>query len=329
LHLARTSLAFAVGIPRSIMALDLSGKEPVVTRRVGGDLKNHPSSSSRKPSIRQTIESMVSSGSQSEYFNADQTIILFDWDDTVCPSNWIRVNRPAVSFFKPPPDDERIQGPLRELQKHAEAMLTSAMKLGKVIIVTNAMEPWVDTSCKHFLPLLLPIVSQLPVIYARSIYDSHCDPQAASRRRQGDAAPGMYSATGQNRLAQHNSQMSLQRDHMAPQRWKELAFEQEIAGFYSRYQHQSWKNIISIGDSIFERDAVRRVVLNRPTKKKCRTKTAKLLDEPEMGELIAQMQVIHESLGLMVQYDGNLDIEIDEEDLKLDLSLVDKIMDVS
>lgn len=39
------------------------------------------------------------------------------------------------------------------------------------------------------------------------------------------------------------------------------------------------------------------------------------------------MKVVHDALGLMVQYDGNLDIEIDEEDLKLDLSLAEKIMD--
>ena len=28
---------------------------------------------------------------------------------------------------------------------------------------------------------------------------------------------------------------------------EEIAFEQEISGFYSRYAHQSWKNVISIG----------------------------------------------------------------------------------
>jgi len=86
--------------------------------------------------------------------------------------------------------------------------------------------------------------------------------------------------------------------------------------------------VISIGDSVFERDAVRRVVLNRPlANKKCRTKTAKLLDEPDIDELIAQVRVVHDALGLMVQHEGNLDIEIDEDDLKLDLSLAEKIMD--
>lgn len=30
---------------------------------------------------------------------------------------------------------------------------------------------------------------------------------------------------------------------------QEIAFEQEISGFYSRYAHQSWKNVISIGQA--------------------------------------------------------------------------------
>lgn len=295
-----------------------------------------------KPSVRQTIESLASTGSTSEYLKPEQTIILFDWDDTLCPSNWIRENRPALSFFRPAPNDEKYQGPLRELQKHVEATLKLAMKMGKVIIVTNAMEPWVETSCRNFLPQLLPIVTQVPVIYARSIFDLHsADPSAknkgtSSTSRLGSFSsspsrsplPGLFGSNGQNKLQQCNARLAMQQDEMAPQKWKEMAFEQEITGFYSRYAHQSWKNVISIGDSIFERDAVRRVVLNRPSaKKKCRTKTAKLLDEPEMHELIAQVKVIHDALGLMVQYDGNLDIEIDEEDLKLDLSLAEKIMD--
>eukprot|EP00928_Gymnodinium_smaydae_P079008 TRINITY_DN63038_c0_g1_i1.p1 TRINITY_DN63038_c0_g1~~TRINITY_DN63038_c0_g1_i1.p1 ORF type:complete len:394 (+),score=52.80 TRINITY_DN63038_c0_g1_i1:91-1182(+) len=301
-----------------------------------------------KPSVRKTIESMVSTGSQAEYFKPEQTILLFDWDDTLCPSNWIRENRPALSFFKPAPMEDRFQRPLQELSTHVEAVLKLALKLGKVIIVTNAMEPWVETSAKNFMPSVCHLVSQIPVIYARSIYELHAfDPAQGGRGRgAGSAAlpqrnstgsagagrgaqalPGMYSANGQNKLSNWNSRLQAQNDEMAPRRWKELVFDQEITGFYSRYAHQSWKNIISIGDSIFERDAVRRVVLRRPTKKACRTKTAKLLDEPTIEELIAQVRVIHDALGMMVQYDGNLDIEIDEEDLKLDLSLAEKIMD--
>jgi len=318
---------------------------PIVTRRVGGNAANNSkalqspnsnpaaySTSSRlKPTIRQTVESIMSTGSQAENFRPDQTIIMFDWDDALCPSNWIRENRPALSFFKPCPPDEKYQRPLRELQKHVEATLQLAMKMGKVIIVTNAMEPWVETSCRNFLPALVPIVSQVQVIYARSVFDTMTCEAAKKQARSsspGRALPGLYAANGVNKLSGSSQRMAQPVDEMAPQRWKEIAFEQEITGFYSRYAHQSWKNIISIGDSIFERDAVRRVVINRPTaNRKCRTKTAKLLDEPEIDELVAQVRVVHDALGLMVQYDGNLDIEIDEEDLKLDLSLAEKIMD--
>jgi len=288
----------------------------------------------QKPSIRKTIESMVSTGSDAEYFKPDQTLIIFDWDDTLCPSSWIRGNKRELSFFRPAPKAEKFQRPLQELSARCEQVLRLAMKLGSVIIVTNAMEPWVETSCKNFLPQLMPLISTLPIIYARSIFEMQsCDP--ASSAHQGSSArssnplPGLYSANGQSRLSNYNMRLAAQRfDEMAPQRWKEVAFEQEINGFYSRYSHQSWKNVISIGDSIFERDALRRVILQRPqTRKKCRTKTLKLFDDPEIEELVAQVRVVHDVLGMMVQYDGELDIEIDEEDLKIDMPFVDKILD--
>mmetsp|Transcript_23812 Transcript_23812/g.67788 ORF Transcript_23812/g.67788 Transcript_23812/m.67788 type:complete len:315 (+) Transcript_23812:135-1079(+) len=285
----------------------------------------------QKPSIKRTIDSMVSTGSQAQFFNPDQTIIIFDWDDTLCPSSWIRANKRELSFFRPAPNTEKFQRPLRELQAQGEALLKLAMKLGFVIIVTNAIEPWVETSCRNFLPGLMPLVSQLPVIYARSIYETQgCDPSSSSSAAQGRAPlPGLYAANGQNRLGNYNMRLAAQRfDEMAPQRWKEVAFEQEINGFYSRYTHQSWKNVISIGDSIFERDALRRVVVTRPSaKKKCRTKTLKLFDDPEVDELIAQVRVVQDVLGMMVQYDGELDIEIDEEDLQAGTSLPEKMLD--
>lgn len=303
--------------------------DPVVNRRVAGEGGAAPSRV--KPSVRETIDSIASTGSQADFLKVEQTIILFDWDDTLCPSNWIRENRPTLSFFKPAPQDDKFQKPLKELQIHVEATLRSALTMGKVIIVTNAMDPWVETSCRNFMPSILPLVMGIPIIYARSVYETYSlerNKSPARPAQPGGAMPGMYSSNGTNKLAQYNARLALQADEMAPQRWKEVAFEQEITGFYSRYEHQSWKNVISIGDSIFERDAVRRVVIQRPsTQKKCRIKTAKLLDEPAIEELIQQVRVVHEALALMVQCDGNLDIEIDEDDLKMDLSLTEKIME--
>jgi len=233
------------------------------------------------------------------------------------PIPLIRENRPTLSFFKAAPNEDRFIVPLNELQKKGELLLKFALEMGKVIIVTNAVDPWVHTSCKNFLPGLLPIVEKIPVIYARSLYEKmNLD---SPKVPKGKAMPGMYAANGHNKLSGVNGLLAAQQAEAAsPQHWKELAFDQEISGFYSRYSHQSWKNVISIGDAIFERDALRRVVLHHSnSNKKCRTKTAKLLDEPSIEELIAQVSVVHGALALMVQYDGNLDIEIDEEDLQL------------
>ena len=67
-----------------------------------------------------------------------------------------------------------------------QATLELALKMGKVIIVTNAMEPWVERSCMNFLPQIFDLVQQIPVIYARSMYDSLTIDQATT----GQALPG-------------------------------------------------------------------------------------------------------------------------------------------
>ena len=79
---------------------------------------------------------------------------------------------------------------------------------------------------------------------------------------------------------------------------------------------------MSIGDGTFERDAIRRVMQERPClgQKKARAKTVKLLDDPTIEELVAQLRIVKDSLPMMVNYDDSLDIEVTEDDLDLDLS---------
>jgi len=70
--------------------------------------------------VRPRLDSDVSVASQIDFARSDETLILFDYDDTLCPSNWIRENRPVTSFFKPAPTEEKYQRPLRELQEVVE-----------------------------------------------------------------------------------------------------------------------------------------------------------------------------------------------------------------
>lgn len=60
-------------------------------------------------------------------------------------------------------------------------------------------------------------------------------------------------------------------------------------------------------------------MFQRPSaNKKCRLKTAKLLDDPTLEELIVQVRLLVDSLKTMVQTDSDLNIEIDEDDLEMD-----------
>eukprot|EP00746_Dinoflagellata_sp_MGD_P136214 gnl/MRDRNA2_/MRDRNA2_70185_c0_seq1.p1 gnl/MRDRNA2_/MRDRNA2_70185_c0~~gnl/MRDRNA2_/MRDRNA2_70185_c0_seq1.p1 ORF type:complete len:363 (-),score=71.22 gnl/MRDRNA2_/MRDRNA2_70185_c0_seq1:191-1279(-) len=242
--------------------------------------------------------------STADFASPKQAVIIFDWDDTLCPTHWIRDK--FQSLLKPPPDQEWAQKPLKELEAEVLKLLDIAEELGRVVIVTNALEPWVITSCKNFFPGLLPIVEKIPVVYARSIYtklgiDTPDErPQVSDRLLQSgfksSAAPLSNAA--------------------APRLWKENAFHITLSDLHSEYERQSWKNIVCIGDSPIEHEAVRMVTAQRPTRKRrCYTKTAKFLEEPTIQELIAQVKMLQGALPRMVEYEGGLDIEIGEDDI--------------
>mmetsp|Transcript_83373 Transcript_83373/g.233603 ORF Transcript_83373/g.233603 Transcript_83373/m.233603 type:complete len:119 (+) Transcript_83373:3-359(+) len=88
-----------------------------------------------------------------------------------------------------------------------------------------------------------------------------------------------------------------------------------------RPAQRSWKNIISIGDSWSERNALQEVVLGRMQRdrhgrwKECRCKVVKLKSEPTVTELSAQLLTIGEALPAFAHHDGDLDIELRDADL--------------
>lgn len=304
--------------------------------------------------------------SQREYHVPEQTLIIFDWDDTLCPSCWIQDNQPVLSFFRPPPRDDVWLDPLRRLEALVKILLQTAMQMGQVVIVTNAQDPWVETSCKYYLPGALPLIRAMPVIYAHAVYDATGygaavpgPPSVALAATEEEltrqpnvevgvaGAPGMYNqgrtvkapaavaaadvddeSWGSDSLGQATSvaaTSALGEEERAPQRWKEAAFIEELKRFYGRYEGQSWKNVISVGDALFERDALRHVVSTRPDRQKqCRTKTVKLLDEPTIEELIKQVKLVLDGIEHIVKYDGNLDIELDEDDIGFGMDVVDE-----
>ena len=51
-------------------------------------------------------------------------------------------------------------------------MLELAVKYGKVYIITNAAEGWVEFSCHKFMPEVFPVLDKVQIISARAKYES-------------------------------------------------------------------------------------------------------------------------------------------------------------
>lgn len=304
------------------------------------------------PIMGWSARSYESKESQDEFMEPDQTLFVYDWDDTLCPTCWVQDC--DLSFFRPPPKEDRFVKPLRMLERLVEGLIVTSKQLGHVVIVTNAQEPWVESSCKNLMPNLEPLLKTIPVRYARAIHSKasaaakeskeqvrdHPALRAATRELERQAtealsgtvgtlgglgAPGIFSLPPVASVATTESLIDFE---VAPQQWKETAFKQEIDRFYSRYESQSWKNVVSIGDATFERDATRAAVSSRPSKRfQCRTKTVKMLDEPSIEELIKQVKIIHDAITMIARYDGNLDLQIADKDLAFDMSVVEKLIE--
>lgn len=157
-------------------------------------------------------------------FSAEDTILIFDWDNTMLPTTWLEERGLSLHEQSVPSEEQRDL--LAELAETARQTLHIAKALGKVVLVTNAEHGWVEMSCKKFMPQLFPSLQGVKVLSARSTYE-----------RQGVAQPAQ---------------------------WKYLAFESEIDGFCEMFGSERQKNIISIGDSPHERWALIRVAERIP-----------------------------------------------------------------
>jgi len=200
-----------------------------------------------------------------------------------------------------------------------EQLLLAAHESGRVVIVTLARSPWVTDSCACFFPGIAGLINelQITVVYA-----------------QDEAAHPLSHA----KLA---SMLPTERENY----WtclKAEAIHREVESFYTKYAGQTWKNVISIGDSNFERvgtmattvryavelgiaeeeelsdflsnlsrhEGARGVMEGtiRGHKHRLRTKTFKMLEQPSVDELTLQICMVRRWLHSMVHLDDGFDL---------------------
>lgn len=87
------------------------------------------------------------------------TVIIFDWDDTLLCSSAINLQQWTSSQ-------------LLQLETAVDTILSASMGLGETLIVTNGNKTWVQESCRRFFPKLMPFLSRLRVMSARHEYET-------------------------------------------------------------------------------------------------------------------------------------------------------------
>lgn len=152
-------------------------------------------------------------------FPPEQTLFVFDWDDTLLPSTWLARHGLKLDGSVSPSPAQQKQ--LRRLARSVSRTLRGAKRCGTVVLVTNAERGWIELSCTRFMPSLCPVLEDLNLISARSAYEPL----------------GVTS----------------------PLEWKSKAFADAIGAFFQPLAADQLKNVISLGDSVHERMALMQV----------------------------------------------------------------------
>lgn len=108
-----------------------------------------------------------------------QTLIVFDWDDTLLCTSYLSQRRGMMNFTS-----GLLQERLADIALAGTRLLELASRLGETLIITNAMDDWVESSAKKFLPSLLPGLQAIEVISARQRYEAQYPMQVSKWKRE-------------------------------------------------------------------------------------------------------------------------------------------------
>lgn len=199
----------------------------------------------------------------------EETTIFFDWDDTCLASHYLAINGFSTRGDCFPLKREFVEmGAI--LTSLVGPLLLHAAQFGRVVIVTNGTEGWVQMSCEQFMPELMPLIAQLTVISAQDRY-RHMFPSR-------------------------------------PIEWKRRTFR-DVLDAETRPLGRV-RNLISIGDGLAEQMAMRAMkaypdtLFNNPINL---VKTVKLLEFPTLESLTMQLKIVRDMLAEIVHHPTSLE----------------------
>lgn len=207
-------------------------------------------------------------------------IIIYDFDDTIGATTGVReflIKFNAANGLKMDPKEvEDFEKKIKDVDINSAKLIKLSCELGIVYIVTNATKWWIETSCKTYYPLLWAELSKVAGI--------------VSAQDKFAAAHPLTPATPRAMI-----------------KWKELAFREILKEEGCFGKSAKSKNIISIGDSTIERDAMIAIM----PQLRGLVKLVKLPDKPTISSLAKTIEIMEASLAAIVKHgamlNGNLD----------------------
>lgn len=103
-------------------------------------------------------------------FTHDETVFVFDWDDTLLCTSWLHYMGSDKIVT------QEVLDSCAELSTTVKKVLAHARLLGRVVIITNSQKGWVEDSCSIFMPELMANIESIPIIYAQERHNRYPSP---------------------------------------------------------------------------------------------------------------------------------------------------------
>jgi len=202
----------------------------------------------------------------------ETTIFIIDYDDTILASSWLAAQGLRLDSGMIP---DEVTKELQVLEQAAINLLRRALELGKVALVTNAEAGWIELSARKFLPGLVPLLSQARILSARTTFE--------------DQYP-------------NKTQM-----------WKNAAYDLVFAEAFkdvARAGFDGTYNVLSLGDSLYERSALLHLAGKLPN---VLGKTVKLIERPSIEHLQRQLEILFANMDSLASSSEVIDLMLTVE----------------
>lgn len=245
-------------------------------------------------------------------------VIIFDWDDTICPSSF--VDQYKVESYNDLP--LHCQNLFKEISRCAEKCLSMASKFGKVLLITNSDEGWVHYSAERFLPHMLPVLNSglYKIVSARTRYEQYypnqplCWKAAAFAHEVNECYTSLKLAKQElqqyydDKVSTVSNNSFVSTDGTSNDEGEGVSSDEEDTVIPTgKFDDSGNHQIISFGDSMEERTAVKIVAKQLDA----RYKSVMFLHCPTPEQIIGQLAMLISHMdNLCNSNDEYMDLEI-------------------